>query len=85
MKIAHNRADECFEALVEGGIASLEYEITGKTIRLLLVKMPLESHERGVGGRLTDAALDFASKQLLRVTTISTHIGDYLRGERDDF
>ncbi len=66
MMIVHNPVAECFETLVDGGIASLSYEIRERTMHLLRVELPRKSQGKGIAALLVTAAFEFAAAHSLQ-------------------
>jgi predicted GNAT family acetyltransferase len=78
-KIENNALASRFEALVNGGLAVLDYRVEGSTIFLLYVEVPAIEQGRGVASRLSRAALEFSRDSGLKVVPRCPFIAAYMR------
>ena len=79
LKIKNNSVSSRFEVLVDGKSAFLDYRIHGDTIVLAYVEVPIEEQGRGIAGRLTQVALEFAGHRGLKVVAQCPFIAAYMR------
>jgi uncharacterized protein len=79
LKINNNSVSSRFEVLVDGKSAFLDYRIDGDTIMLAYVEVPIEEQGRGIAGRLTQVALEFARDRGLKVVAQCPFIAGYMR------
>ena len=79
LTIENNAAASRFEAVVQSGMATLDYRIEGDTIFLLYVEVPLAEQGRGIAGKLSHAALEFARDSGLKTVIRCPFIATYLR------
>ena len=79
LKIDNNAQAKRFEAMVNGGLAVLDYRIEGGTICLLYVEVPPSEQGRGIAGRLSHAALEFSRNSGLKVVPRCPFIATYMR------
>jgi len=79
LNIDNNALASRFEALVNGGLAVLDYRIVGDTIFLLHVEVPAREQGRGIGSRLSKAALEFSRDSGLKVVPRCPFVAAYLR------
>jgi uncharacterized protein len=79
LKIDNNRPASRFEVLVNGGLAVLDYRIEGDTVFLLYVEVPIAEQGRGIAGKLSHAALEFARDDGLKVVPRCPFIATYMR------
>jgi uncharacterized protein len=78
-KIDNNALASRFELAVNGGLAVLDYRIDGDTVFLLHVEVPLAEQGRGIAGKLSHAALEFARDNGLKVVPWCPFIATYIR------
>ncbi len=78
LKIDNNALASRFEVPVKGGLAVLDYRIEGDTIFLLYVEVPVAEQGRGIAGRLSHAALEFARENGLKVVARCPYIAAYM-------
>ena len=79
LNIDNNALAGRFEALVNGGLAVLDYRIEGETIFLLHVEVPVSEQGRGIASRLSQAALEFSRDSGLGVVPRCPFIAAYMR------
>ncbi len=79
LKIDNNALASRFELPVNGGLAVLDYRIEGSTIFLLYVEVPSAEQGRGIAGKLSHAALEFARYGGLKVVARCPFIATYMR------
>jgi len=77
--IDNNPLSSRFELKVNGGLAVLDYRIEGDTVFLLHVEVPSAEQGRGIAGKLSHAALDFARDKGLKVVPRCRFIATYMR------
>ncbi len=83
LKIDNNALASRFEALVNNGLAVLDYRIEGGTIFLLHVEVPASEQGRGIASRLSRAALEFSRESGLKVVPRCPFIAAYIRRHPD--
>ncbi len=81
--VIHNEAENRFEVWIDNSLSKLEYHRDGNTIAMTHVGVPVELRNRGIAARLTQAALDYAEKNSLRVIPMCPYVADYLRKHPD--
>lgn len=79
LKIDNNALASRFELPVNGGLAVLDYRIEGDTVFLLYVEVPVAEQGRGVAGKLSHAALEFARDNALKIVPRCPFIATYMR------
>jgi predicted GNAT family acetyltransferase len=79
LKISNNALASRFEALVNGGLAVLDYRIEEGTIFLLHVEVPVREQGQGIASRLSRAALEFSRDSGLKVVPQCPFIAAYMR------
>ncbi len=78
-KIENNALAGRFELAVKGGSAVLDYRIESGTVFLLHVEVPVAEQGRGIAGKLSHAALEFARDNGLKVVPRCPFIAAYMR------
>ena len=79
LKISNNALASRFEALVNGGLAVLDYRIEEGTIFLLHVEVPASEQGQGIASKLSRAALEFSRDSGLKVVPQCPFIAAYMR------
>jgi predicted GNAT family acetyltransferase len=79
LKIDNNALANRFEAVVNGGLAVLDYRVEGSTIFLLHVEVPASEQGRGIASRLSQAALEFSRDSGLTVVPRCPFVAAYMR------
>ena len=79
LDITHDRGHRRFETQVEGETAVLDYARQGDTMIILHVGVPDAIGGRGIAGALTQAALDSARAEGLRVVPQCAFAEAYVR------
>ena len=79
--VRHNEADHRFELEIEGRTAFLQYRLpkAGDSISLLHTEVPAELEGHGMGGKLAQAALEFARAAHLKVIPLCPFVAAYIR------
>jgi len=77
--ILDNREKNRFETETTAGTAVLQYTRSGDRIVLLHTEVPRGARERGVGGRLVEAAFQQARERGSRVVPVCPFVRAYLR------
>ena len=78
-KIDNNALASRFELAVNGRLAVLDYRIEGDIIVMLHVEVPASEQGRGIAGKLSRAALEFARDNGLKVVARCPFIATYMR------
>ena len=79
LKIVHNALASRFEAMLDGGVAMLDYRIEGSTIFMLHVEVPGSEQGRGIAGKLSRAALEFSRDSGLKIVPRCPFVAAYVR------
>ena len=82
-QIEHERGRHRFVLRTETGEAELTYRMNGRTIVFDHTGVPDGLQHRGVGGRLAEAALQYAREQGLTVVPACEFVAGYLREHRE--
>ena len=78
MRIERNEAARRFEAEINGKLGILEYRMTGHSIVFTHTGVPPEIEGRGVASALTQAGLEYARAQRLKVVPQCPFVREYL-------
>ena len=68
-----------FEAVVDGGACCLDYLIDASTMRIHHTEVPYPLEGRGIAAALTQAAIDYARANSLRVQPLCAYARAWLR------
>jgi predicted GNAT family acetyltransferase len=79
LDIAHNEAEHRFEIWIDDQLSKLDYMRDGNTIVMTHVGVHPDHRGQGVGGRLTEVALDYAKANSLRVIPMCSYVAAYIR------
>lgn len=79
LKITRNEAESRFEAWIDGQLCKLDYLRDGDTFVITHVGVPAEFRGQGVAGRITQAGLEYAREQSLRVIPMCSYAAAYVR------
>ncbi len=77
--VIHDQEAQRFEASIESFHALITYRRLGDHITFLHTEVPPPLEGRGLAGKLTRAALDFARAARLRVVPLCPYVADYIR------
>lgn len=78
-KIDNNTVASRFELPVNGRLAILDYRIEGDAVFLLHVEVLIAEQGRGMAGKLSHAALEFARDNGLKAVARCPFIATYMR------
>ena len=79
LAVTQNKAGNRFEIAVDGRTAFLEYHLGRDFLTLVHTEVPHELNGRGIGGKLAQAALDFARAEKLKVAPSCPFVASYIR------
>ena len=83
MDINHNHEQNRFEVLLEGGrVAELSYTLEPGTLSITHTYVPDAARGQGVAGQMTQAALEYARSNDLKVVPICSYAAAYLARQR---
>ena len=77
--VTQDEAAHRFEIAVDGRTASLEYHRGRDFLSLVHTEVPAEMEGRGIGGKLAQAALEFARDANLKVIPSCPFVASYIR------
>lgn len=81
--VLHNATLDRFEVTVEGHLCVIDYQQGDGVVRLTHVGVPRPVGNRGIAAALTQAALDWARAEGLRVVPLCPYVIAWLRRHRD--
>jgi len=76
--VTHRPEAGRFEALVEGQLSVAEYEIEGKVMHMTHTGVPPALRGHGIAAALIKEALEYASKQGLKVNPLCSYVRVYM-------
>ena len=79
LEIIHNEAEDRFETWIDGELSKLDYMQDGNNIVMTHVGVHPEHRGRGVAGKLTQVALEYAKEKSFRVIPMCPYIAAYIR------
>ena len=79
VKVEHNQGQHRFEAKTGGGLALLEYRISGNRISMYHTEVPPAAGGKGIAGKLASTALGYAREKGLVVVPLCSFVADYIR------
>ncbi|MFN8473155.1 MAG: GNAT family N-acetyltransferase [Anaerolineae bacterium] len=79
VQVVNNPAESRFEALVNGYLGVLEYEMAPGTIIFLHTGVPDELEGQGVGGQLAKTGLEYARAEGLGVISDCPFVTSYIQ------
>ncbi|AOB32146.1 acetyltransferase [Bordetella sp. H567] len=77
--ITHDAGAHRFKAIVEHHESHVEYALRDNVMVILHTIVPREVEGRGIAGRLTVAALDYARSHGLKVQPVCAYAAGYLQ------
>lgn len=77
-EVSNNENTSRFETNVDGFLATLEYELSGKTLILKHTEVPNPLEGRGLGGRIVKFALEYAQAHGLKVSPKCPFANSYI-------
>lgn len=78
LTVEHLKAEKQFAIDLNGSRAFLDYRFDGGTLILIHTEVPPELGGRGLGGRIVQAALDYADKQGLAIIPQCPFVASYI-------
>ena len=79
LDVRHDAAASRFEAVVDGRRAELDYQLTGKVMRIYHTGVPPALQGRGIAAELARAALAHARSAGWRVQPACSYVRSYMR------
>lgn len=78
IQVTHNPAENRFETWIEGELSKLDYMEDRDSILMMHVGVHPEHRGRGVAGKLTRVALEYARDKSLRVIPMCSYVRAYI-------
>ena len=75
----NNSTARRFEIVIDGQVGFLNYAIAAGRMRLLHTEVPPALQGRGLAGQLAQAALEYATREHLRVVPLCPFVQAYLK------
>jgi len=82
MDVLHNPERSRFEVALAGGVAELTYILRPGTLSITHTYVPRAFEGRGIAGRMTQAALDYAAANGLEVIPLCSFAASYLARQK---
>jgi predicted GNAT family acetyltransferase len=79
IEVINNPAENRFEAIIDGKMAMVEYQIAGKNMIFTHTEVPREFEGLGVGGKMAKFVLDYAYENGYKVQALCPFIAAYVR------
>ena len=79
LEVKHNPVENRFETWIDGELSKLDYMEDGNTIVMTHVGVHPSHRGRGVAGKITEVALEYAKSKSLRVVPMCSYVGAYIR------
>ncbi|HUH96374.1 MAG TPA: GNAT family N-acetyltransferase [Anaerolineales bacterium] len=79
LEVLHNRAERRFEIWLDGTLCELDYHLQANTMIIHHTGVPAPLEGRGIAGRLTRTALEYAAENALRVIPLCSYVAVYIR------
>jgi predicted GNAT family acetyltransferase len=77
-RVLDNAAQSRYEMQLPGGMAFIDYTVSGNVRTLTHAEVPLALRGAGIAGRLTGAALDLARTQGVRVIARCPYVVNFM-------
>jgi predicted GNAT family acetyltransferase len=79
LTIEHLPQQHCFQAIVDGQRCVVDYRLSGNVLTITHTLVPRPVEGRGIAAQLTQAVLDHARAQQLKVVPICSYARAYMR------
>ena len=79
LEIIHNEAEKRFEVWIEGNLSKLDYIRDGRNFVITHVDVYPELRGQGVAGKITQAGLEYARANSMRVIPMCSYAAAYIR------
>ena len=79
LEIIHNAQENRFEAWADGRLSKLDYIQDGRNFVITHVGVDPELRGQGLAGRITQAGLEYAKANSLRVIPMCSYAAAYIR------
>ena len=79
LEVLHNPTEKRFEIWIDGQLAKLDYILDGNTIIMTHVGVHPDHRGKGIAGKITQSALEYAKEKSLRVIPMCPYVAAYIR------
>ena len=79
LEITHNESERRFEVWIEGNLSKLDYIKDGRNFVITHVGVYPELRGQGLAGKITQAGLEYAKANSLRVVPMCSYAAAYMR------
>ena len=79
LEVIHNPTEKRFEVWIDDHLAKLDYILDDSTIVMTHVGVHPDHRGKGVAGKITHAALEYAKEKSLRVIPMCPYVAAYIR------
>ena len=79
LEVTHNEAENRFEIWIDGQLSKLDYNHHDNTIVMMHVGVYPDHRGRGIAGKQTQVALEYAKEKNLRVIPMCSYVAAYIR------
>ena len=79
LEVLHNPTEKRFEIWIDGQLAKLDYILDGSTIIMTHVGVHPDHRGKGIAGKITQSALEYAKEKSLRVIPMCPYVAAYIR------
>ncbi|NWG06553.1 MAG: N-acetyltransferase [Chloroflexi bacterium] len=79
LEIIHNEAENRFEVWIDGYLSKLDYIRDGRNFVITHVGVYPKLRGQGLAGRITQAGLEYAKANKLRVIPMCSYVAAYIR------
>ena len=79
IEVTHNRAEQRFEATVDGYLSVADYNVRGGAMVMTHTYTPQEVRGRGIAEKLVRAALEYARAEQLKVVPACSYVAAFIQ------
>jgi len=79
LEVKNNPQENCFEVVIDGKMAIVEYMIAGNNMVFTHTEVPPEFEGMGVGGKMAYVALEYAKEHGHKVQALCPFIASYVQ------
>ena len=83
MNITHHHAQHCFDTVIEGHTACVEYRISPGTFDIIHTRVPAPLEGRGIAAALVQTAYDYARSRQLALRGSCSYAAAWLKRRPD--
>lgn len=79
IEVTQNKAEQRFEAWIDGYLSKLDYIQDGKNFVITHVGVSPELRGQGIAGKIVQVGLEYAKEESLRVVPMCSYAAAYIR------